>query len=144
MRLFLPRALGVIAGVNAGMAAGAAAGAMIGWRRKRNLPSSESDPIEFPCKLLCQVFTATDRDQDGHLSPEELGLVPVPSAQFLGLVDVDDNTFVEPSEFNDCLPSRTLHLCHDCGICEDLSQVDGLESFMESGYYVPSTGRIYV
>lgn len=116
----------------------------LGWRRKRDLPSSDSDVGDLTCKLLCQVFAATDRDQDGRLSPEELGLVSIPSAQFLGLVDLDDSTFVEPSVFNECLPPRTVHLCNDCGICTDMTDVDGLEYFMESGYYVTATGRIYV
>lgn len=131
-------------GAGTGWSVGQSVAEELGWRRKRDLPSSDSDIGDLTCKLLCQVFAATDLDQDGRLSTQELGLVPIPSAQFLGLVDLDDNTFVDPSEFNECLPSRTVHLCEDCGICTDMTDVDGLESFMESGYYVPANGRIYV
>lgn len=125
--MFLPRSLGEVADANAGIIAGAAAGAAVGWRRRRELPFSDSGVNELPCKLLCQAFAATDRDQDGRLSPEELGLVPVPSAQFLGLLDLDDNTFFEPSdlrEYRERLLRAAMEesLCTNAGACPSLLQ----------------------
>jgi hypothetical protein len=80
----------------------------MGWRRKRNLFSTDSNSNQFSCELLHQAFLSSDRNQDGRLSIEEFGFTTDQSVQLLKNLDLDNSAFIEPNELNPCL----AHLNH--------------------------------
>ncbi|KAI1700455.1 hypothetical protein Ddc_18091 [Ditylenchus destructor] len=134
---------GAIVGGAGGFNLGADFADYIGYRRKRSLILGDYDSNRFACELLRQVFLASDHNQDGRLSIEEFGFIADQSAQSLESLDLDNNTFIEPREFNSCLSSRRLRRCYNCGNCESSYPMYSMPVY-QTGYYIPATNVIYI